>query len=237
MVFDLKKIETPASLSEIAYETIKENLLKMDLSTVESEECIDERGLAEKLGISRTPLREAISRLVIEGFLKVVPRRGIFVVKKSKAEIVEILLVRSVLEGLAARLSAINVSEDDILRMKQIFLPFDASNIKRQFLKYSNANIKFHELVLRLSGCKALIESAGNIFDHMRWIRFQTVVFEQRLINSHREHLEIIEALEKKAQELAEKRMRAHIESLARYVEMDKNVKGSELSGELLKEG
>jgi len=237
MVFDLKKIETPASLSEIAYETIKENLLKMDLSTVESEECIDERGLAEKLGISRTPLREAISRLVVEGFLKVVPRRGIFVVKKSKAEIVEILLVRSALEGLAARLAAINVSEEDIIRMKQIFLPFDASNIKRQFLKYSNANIKFHELVLRLSGCKALIESAGNIFDHMRWIRFQTVVFEQRLINSHREHLEIIEALEKKAQELAENRMRAHIESLASYVEMDKNVKGSELPTELLKEG
>ncbi len=237
MVFDLKKIETPASLSEIAYETIKENLLKMDLSTVESEECIDERGLAEKLGISRTPLREAISRLVVEGFLKVVPRRGIFVVKKSKAEIVEILLVRSALEGLAARLAAINVSEEDIIRMKQIFLPFDASNIKRQFLKYSNANIKFHELVLRLSGCKTLIESAGNIFDHMRWIRFQTVVFEQRLINSHREHLEIIEALEKKAQELAENRMRAHIESLASYVEMDKNVKGSELPTELLKEG
>jgi len=222
MAFDLEKIETPASLSEIAYETIKENLLKMDLSAVDSEERIDERGLAEKLGISRTPLREAINRLVIEGFLKVVPRKGIYVVKKSKDEIIEILLVRSVLEGLAARLATKNITEKDIQRMRQIFRPFDASNIKTQFLKYSDANIKFHELVLRISQCGKLIESAGNIFDHMRWIRFQAVVFDDRLIKSHSEHLKIIEALEERSAELAEKRMRRHIEELAHYIDMGK---------------
>lgn len=219
MVYDLKKLEIPASLSEIAYEAIKESILKMDLSSVKTEDRVDERALAERLGISRTPLREAINRLVIEGFLNVVPRKGIYVVKKSKGEIVEILLVRSVLEGLAARLAARYTTEDDIKRMKQLFLPFDSSNINNQLLKYSNANVKFHELILQLSGCGTLIEAAGRIFDHMRWIRFRTVVFGERLVESHREHLQIIEALEKRAGELAERRMKAHIESLARRVE------------------
>ena len=99
------KIKAPASLAEKAYEAIKESLLQMDLTDLSVEDRIDERGLAEQLGVSRTPLREAINRLVLEGFLMVVPRKGIFVVKKSKKEIVEILLVRAALKGLAARLT------------------------------------------------------------------------------------------------------------------------------------
>jgi len=222
MVLNVEKIRAPASLGQRAYEAIKESILKIDVTKEKNEDRIDERSIAEKLGISRTPLREAINRLVIEGFLKVVPRRGIYVVKKSRAEIVEILLVRSVLEGLAARLAAKNVAEKDIQDMKQIFQAFDASNIKAKFLKYSEANTKFHELVLHASQCEKLIESAGNIFDHMRWIRFQAVVFEERLIKSHREHLQIIEALEERAGQLAERRMKDHIESLAHYIEMEK---------------
>ena len=87
MVLDnVKKIETPASLSEIAYEALKTSLLEMDLSEISDEDRLDERELAERLGVSRTPLREAINRLVVEGFLKVVPRKGIYVLKKSKNE-------------------------------------------------------------------------------------------------------------------------------------------------------
>ena len=76
IVLNVEKIRVPSSLSERAYEAIKESILKTDVTQMKDEDRIDERGLSESLGISRTPLREAINRLVIEGFLKVVPRKG-----------------------------------------------------------------------------------------------------------------------------------------------------------------
>jgi DNA-binding GntR family transcriptional regulator len=215
----MKKIKAPSSLSDIAYKTIRGQLLEMDLDQMPDEGRIDERGLAERLGISRTPLREAINRLVSEGFLKVVPRKGIYVVKKSKKEIIEILLVRAALESMAARLATKYVTDEDIRDMKEIFSPFNPSNMQRQFLRYSDANIEFHELVLRISQCEKLIELARSIFDHIRWIRFRAAAFGERLAKTHQEHLEIIEAIENRDRLLAERRMRRHIEELANYIE------------------
>ena len=218
-MLEVKKIRIPSSLSERAYEAIKESLLRTDVTQTKNEDRIDERGISESLGISRTPLREAINRLVMEGFLKVVPRKGVYVVKKTKKEIIEILLVRAALEGMAARLATKYVTEKEIQKMKGLFSAFGESSKEGQFLKYSNANIEFHELVLKTSQCGKLIELAGNIFDHIRWIRFRTIVYKDRFRNVQREHLAIIDALEKRDPELAEKRMRAHIEGLAQYIE------------------
>jgi len=156
----------------------------------------------------------------MEGFLKVVPRKGVFVVKKSKKEIVEILLVRATLEGLAARLATNYVTDNDINELKKIVAPFDSiRNIKGKALKFSNANVDFHERVLKLSRCQALIDLASNLFDHMHWIRTKAAGFEERFKVAHGGHLAIIEAMEKRDPELAEKRMRQHIEILAQYIE------------------
>jgi DNA-binding GntR family transcriptional regulator len=219
-MLDVAKIKTPVSLSDRAYEAIKASLLKTDLTDPSVEDRLDERGLAEKLGVSRTPLREAINRLVTEGFLKVVPRKGVFVVKKSEKEIVEILLVRAALEGLAARLATQYVTDNDIDELKKIVAPFDSiKKIKGKTLKFSNVNVDFHERILKLSRCQALIDLASNLFDHMRWIRAKAAGFEERFKVAHGGHIAIIEALEKRDPELAEKRMRQHIEILAQYIE------------------
>jgi DNA-binding GntR family transcriptional regulator len=128
-------------------------------------------------------------------------------------------LVRAALEGMAARLAVKHVTEKEIQKMKDLFEPFGESSTGGQFLKYSDANIEFHELVLKTSQCGKLIELASNLFDHIRWIRFRTIVFEDRFPKMQKEHLAIIEALEKRDPDLAEKRMRAHIEGLAQYIE------------------
>ncbi len=224
MLFNnVKKIEAPSSLGEMAYEAIKEALLEMDLNQMPDEGRLDERGLAERLGISRTPLREAINRLVSEGFLKVVPRKGIYVVKKSKKEIIEILLVRAALEGMATRLAVKHITKKEIQRMKAIFSPFNTSNMHGQFSKYADANIVFHELVLRSSQCEKLIELARSIFDHIRWVRFRAATFEERLFKAHQEHFAIIDALEERDADLAERMMREHVEGLVRYIEEKEN--------------
>jgi DNA-binding GntR family transcriptional regulator len=219
MVLNVEKIRAPSSLSERAYAAIKESILKIDMTQIKDEGHIDERGLSESLGVSRTPLREAINRLVMEGFLKIVPRKGVYLVKKSKKEIIEILLVRAALEAMAARLAVKHVTEKEIQEMKDLFTPFGESSTGGQFLKYSDANVEFHELVLKTSQCGKLIELASNLFDHIRWIRFRTIVYEDRFPKMQTEHLAIIEALGKRDPDLSEKRMRAHIEGLARYIE------------------
>ncbi len=216
---EIERIIAPANLSEIAYEAIKESLLKMALSRLPDEGRLDERELALRLGISRTPLREAIHRLVSEGFLKVVPRKGIYVVKKSTREIVEILIVRAALEGMAARLTTKYATEDDLRKMKEIFSPFDPATVKDHTLRYADANIRFHEMVLQISQCGKLIELASNLFDHIRWIRFRAAAFRERHGDTLLEHLKIIEAFEMRDADLAEKRMKTHIENLAHYVE------------------
>lgn len=218
MVLEVKKIAVPSSLGAIAYGAIKESILTTDVYQMPEEGRLDERDLASSLGVSRTPLREAINRLVTEGFLKVVPRKGVYVVKKSKDEIIEILMVRAALEGMAARLAAENVTKKEIQMMKDIFSPFKTSNLEKHLLKYSDANIKFHELILKISKCGKLIELAGNLFDHIRMIRFRTISFIGRPEKSFQEHQDIIELLEKKNPDLAEKKMREHIEGLARHV-------------------
>ena len=131
MIPDFQRIEVPLSLSEMAYVSIKKSIINMDWSGISSHLRFDERKIAERLGVSRTPLREAVKRLVIEGFLRVEPRKGLFIVKKSKLDMIEILLVRSALEGLAARLATKLATKEDIRKMKKIFSPFGAKTNKR----------------------------------------------------------------------------------------------------------
>jgi len=215
----LRRIKVPASLSQSAYEALKESLMRMELSRLPNNGKLDERELAQRLGISRTPLREAIHRLVSEGFLKVVPRKGIYVVRRSKKEIVEILLVRAALEGMAARLATQHLNESDIHKMQDLFAPFDPATVKDQSLKYSDANIRFHEMVINLSQCEKLIALASNLFDQMRWVRFRAAAFHDRHPATLLEHRGIIDALEARDPDLSERKMRAHIEGLASYVE------------------
>ena len=222
MLLKVQKIDAPLNLSEMVYASIKKSIVNMDWSNSPREMKLDERTIAEQLGVSRTPLREAIKRLMAEGFVRVESRKGLFVVNKSKADMQEILLVRSALEGLGARLAATRATQDDLHRMKMIFSPFTKKGMARNYLKYSEANIKFHEFILQLSQCRKLIEMAGNIFDHMRWIRSWSIYnasFQRRFPKVHKEHLEIIRAIEKKDPDLAEKRIKAHIEGLLRLLE------------------
>jgi DNA-binding GntR family transcriptional regulator len=224
MILDVKPLPVPLTLSEMAYVSIKKSIMNMDGAELSADVRFEERRIAQDLGISRTPLREAVKRLVTEGFLRVEPRKGLFVIKKSRTDLVEILLVRSSLEGLAARLAAGLATKNDVQRMRKIFSPFDkvtTKDLSRIFSQYSEANIAFHELVIQLSRCRKLVELAAGLFDHVRWIRSWSIYnssCERRFPQIHKDHLSIINAMSKRDPEMAEKRMRAHIEKLILYL-------------------
>ena len=191
----LLPLSTPDSLSDLAYNALKETILGMDATT---EGRLDERELAQSLKISRTPIRDAIRRLVDEGFVRVEPRKGVFVVRKTRQEIIEILYVRAALEGMAAKLAVRHITDKDVALMKAMFAGFTPRNVTGKVDEFSLANVVFHELVLKLSHCQKLQEIAANIYDHMRMVRMQTIRLGNRARNALAEHLDMIQAFEKR---------------------------------------
>jgi DNA-binding GntR family transcriptional regulator len=156
-----------------------------------------------------------------EGFVKTLPRRGIFVVRKTKREIVEMIQVWASLESLAARLITLHASDEDIGGLRHLFDEFQGNghSPEGQLDDYSDANIKFHQSIIRLSGNQLIADMTENLFIHVRAIRQMTIGQDHRAQRSIIDHLNIIEALEKRDTELAEKFTRQHTLDLAAHVE------------------
>ncbi|MFQ5546005.1 MAG: GntR family transcriptional regulator, partial [Acidiferrobacterales bacterium] len=183
---------------------------------------LDKRQLAQDLGVSRTPIREAIARLEQEGFVRTVPRKGVFVVRKTKKQILEMITIWAALEGMAARLITLNASDEEISTLRKMFATFENNQVQAKIDEYSEANIQFHQAILKMSHCDLLNHTARNLFLHMRWIRARTISEDDRASRSIIDHMHIIEALEQRDTELAERLVREHTLSLAAHVE--KNV-------------
>ena len=179
---------------------------------------LDERRLSEKLKISRTPLREALARLEQEGLVHIVPRRGVYIVRKTKEEVLEMIIVWAALESMAARLIIENATDEEIASLRKLFTTFKGKEMQGQIDEYSETNIQFHQAILKLSCCDLLLKTAENLFIHMRSIRAQTISEDDRANRSIIDHLHIIEALEGRDANLAERLVREHTLNLGVHI-------------------
>ncbi|MDH4180483.1 MAG: GntR family transcriptional regulator [Betaproteobacteria bacterium] len=216
---DLQPISANASLRDRAYAALKQAIVEADIYAHTREVRLDERKLSEQLGVSRTPIREAMTLLEQEGLLRTVPRRGIFVVRKTKRQIVEMIEMWAALESMAARLATLHASDEDIAGLRRLFDGFRTSAPADHIDEYSDANIAFHQAIIRLSGSHLMGETIENLIVHMRAIRRMTISQSDRAARSIVDHMRIIEALEKRDTELAERLVRQHSLDLARHVE------------------
>lgn len=202
------------------YAALKSAIVNMEIYGTPGDTWLDERQLAERLGVSRTPIREAIAMLEQQGFVKSIPRRGIMVLRKTKREVIEMIQVWAALEGMAARLICQNASDKNIGQLRQIFERFHEGHKPADYLgEYSEANIQFHQTLIKMTGSKVLQETTENILLHVRGIRKITIGRDDRATQSIQDHLAIIDALEKRDTERAEKLCRDHTLALASYVE------------------
>jgi DNA-binding GntR family transcriptional regulator len=215
----VKPIDTSSSFRMQAYHALKRAILEMDVYDHPGEIRLDERQLSHDLGVSRTPIREAMSLLEQEGFVKTLPRRGVFVVRKSKREIVEMILVWAALESMAARLVCQNATDEEIASLRHLFDGFRNGDHTDHLEEYSQANIAFHSAIIRLSSCQLIADLTKNLFIHMRAIRKVTISEDNRAQRSIADHMAIIEALERRDTELAERLVRQHSLDLAAHVE------------------
>jgi DNA-binding GntR family transcriptional regulator len=224
----IERLAPEQSFKARVYTALKHAIATMDIYGTADPTWLDERQLSERLGVSRTPVREAIAMLEQEGFLRTVPRRGIVVLKKTRREVVEMIEAWAALESMAARLITKVAKDADVATLRAIFQSFDERHRPADFVsEYSSANVAFHQALIRLSGSRTLIEMTENIMLHVRGIRQLTIGRDQRAERSIADHLGIISALEARDAELAERRSREHTLGLAAYV----NEHGEEIFG------
>jgi DNA-binding GntR family transcriptional regulator len=215
---DIEPIDTSFSFKNKAYAALKNVIVSMDIYRSRQDIRLDERQLAQDFGISRTPVREAMAQLEREGFVRSVPRRGVYVVRKTKKEVIELITAWAALESMAARLITENAIDADIASLRRMFATFENGQVLAHLDEYSEVNIEFHQSIIRMSGNSVLVSMAENLFTHMRMIRRKTIVEKDRALRSIRDHMNIIEALEARDTARAEKLVRDHALGLAGHV-------------------
>jgi DNA-binding GntR family transcriptional regulator len=214
----VEPIASPLSFKHKAYAALKDVIVSLDVYRNRTDIRLDERRLAQDFGISRTPVREAMAQLEREGFVRSVPRRGIYVVRKTRRDVIEMITAWAALESMAARLITENARDEEIASLRQMFTTFENGELHAHLDEYSEVNIEFHQAIIRLSHNRVLIDLAENLFTHMRMIRRKTISEGDRADRSIRDHMHIIEALEARDTARAEDLVRSHALGLAEHV-------------------
>jgi DNA-binding GntR family transcriptional regulator len=216
----LSPVQTSVVLKEKVYRALWDAIMTMDIYAGDEPPRLDERRLAEDLGVSRTPVREAISRLEQQGIVETIPRRGAFLVRKTKEEILEIISVWAALEGMAARLATTVATDEEIAQLRKLFVTFEtAQGAEARIDEYSDTNIRFHQNIISLSKSTLLKEMTDTLFVHMRAIRAQTITERDRMKRSIIDHMHIIQTIENRDAELAERLVREHCLGLAEHID------------------
>lgn len=214
----LKPVPSSFTLKDHVYEMLRRAITEMNIYSDEADLRLDERSLAEQLGVSRTPLREAIARLERDGLVQVLPRKGVFVQRKSLTEILEMIVAWAALESMAARLASERATDREIGSLRRIAAKYNDEIAKTRISEYSEDNIRFHQRILEISKCALLKDMADGLFLHMNAVRLRTMGEENRVTRSVVDHVEIIEAIEARKADLAAKLVREHTMRLHNHV-------------------
>jgi DNA-binding GntR family transcriptional regulator len=211
-------LDDTSTFADRAYTALRDVIVSLNVYDEPGDVRLDERQLAQDLGISRTPVREAMAQLEREGFVRSIPRRGIYVVRKTKREVIEMITAWAALESMAARLITLNATGDEIASLRTMFTKFENGELHARLDEYSEVNIEFHQAIIRMSRNAVLISLAENLFAHMRMIRRKTIGEDDRADRSIRDHMNIIQALEARTTDRAEDLVRQHALGLAEHV-------------------
>lgn len=208
---NILKIEGYELLSQKVYRVLKTEIIKGSLKPGTK---LLEGKIAKQMKVSRTPIREALRELAAEGFVKISPNQGVIVSNASIENIQEVLQIRGVLEGLAARLATKIISEEEIKELEKYQKQMEYYTNKDNSLAFSEIDAEFHELILNICGNNRLIQIRKNISDQAHRYRIRSLSIPGRLEYSLKEHQEIFEALKRKDSEQADRLSQKHIENV-----------------------
>ena len=205
-VFNNVQNQEPQRLNEKAYHLIKQNIIK---GVIRPGTFFAEKDLIAELGISRTPVREALQKLETENFIQIYPKRGIFVPEISLKDIKDIYSIREVLEPFAAKLATNNVSTEEIEKFRKAFISEPKSMDAREFIDLDH---EFHKMIFLHSDNFYLINMLLRFNEHQYRIRNSIAekIYDQKEL-VYKEHLEILKALQQQNPKEVERTMKIHI--------------------------
>ena len=186
-----KAIERHQTLREKILETIREAILKGSLKPGER---VSEPDLAERFGISRTPIREAFRQLESEGYLQVVPRKGAVVASLSERDIEEFYAIKIILEGFAAKMAAENLTVKDIERLESINERLQKMADEGDVKKFFRVHNEFHEVFIKAAGNDKLYEMINQLVMKFKRLRLASLSQPGRMDGSVEEHRNMIQA-------------------------------------------
>lgn len=225
---EMEPVGAPVSLKDRAYLAIKGAILSLKLKPGQA---LVENELAEQLGISKTPVRAALHQLEREGLVTKVLYKGTYVTEITLADIAEIFLIRAVLEGLGARLAAPSFTESELAQARELLRLMEAALKRGEKDVASQYGAQFHQLILQKADMARLQLMLSNLDDHVQRFRLLSDRISGRLEKSVIEHKRILEALEQRDPDLAEQRLKQHLNSVIEDLSMERPLEGEE-SGE-----
>jgi DNA-binding GntR family transcriptional regulator len=221
---------TDKSLADRAYETIRDAILTMSLKPGEA---LVEARLANALGISKTPIRQALHRLEQTGLVVGLANRGYFVSSLTQRDASEIMEIRAVLEGLAARRACERLSDTELSELESLLDQARRAYESGQAELCAELGHQFHQALLVKADNQRLSLMIGILSDQFHRIRLLSSHIPGRLPHSVEEHAQLLDALRSRDVELAETRMREHLIAVYQEIERDESLStdGSPSSG------
>ncbi len=204
------KLDSYKPLREVVYETLREAIRNGALSPGER---LMEIQLAEELGVSRTPVREAIRKLELERFVVMLPRRGTYVANLSLKDINEVFEIRAALDGLAAGLAAERITEEELEQMERLLVEIADCIEQHNNQKIVEADEAFHDILYRASRNERLVGIICNLREQFTRFRSVSINYPGRLQNTLEEHRQLVEAIAQRNPEAAQQKAREHIEN------------------------
>lgn len=202
-------------LREVIFDTLREAIITGELKPGER---LMEVKLADKMGVSRTPVREAIRMLELEGLVDMLPRKGAHVAELSVKDIMDVLEVRAAMDSLATRLAAERISDEEIKELKQIQLQFVSYTEKENLQGTIKKDVEFHELIYRASRNDRLLQISNNLREQIQ--RFRVIYLKDYSSpgNLIKEHEDIYSAISVRNTEMAQKYAQVHINNQEKVI-------------------
>lgn len=196
-------------LRDVVFENLRTAILEGDLKAGQR---LMEVQLAEQLGVSRTPIREAIRKLELEGLVVMLPRKGAYVANMSFKDLIDVLEIRSSLEGLAASLAAERLREEDISDLERVAKEFEKSVREADIDNVLKKDVEFHEKIFLMANNKKLYQLITSLWEQVHRFRVTYVSNYDASLSLVDEHNRILEAIKSGDCELAKKYATEHIE-------------------------
>lgn len=198
------------SLGSRVFHAIRENILS---GKYQAKEELKEKAIGEELGVSRTPVREALRQLELEGLVTIIPNKGAYVIGISEKDIRDIYEIRSRLEGLCAGWAACYITKEQLDELEENVYLSDFHITKGNYEQLVELDSRFHETLYRASGSRELRHVLSDFHHYVQRVRKVTLAMPERAANSNAEHRKIVEALREHDTDAAERLANEHMQN------------------------